>query len=212
MRMVWPVFALLLAMAPALAQETVEARLREMLRRTSADLRAAQDGQQALQATLDQEKQTTVTLRKQLEELTAQTANAKASITEEQIAQMKHELSDTRAAEASLRASLIQFQDANQKAVEFARAKDAESKAAAARTSESERRSAICAEANSGLTALANEILTLYRSQSFRSLLLSSYEPLLGLKKVELENLVQDYQDKIIDRKFIPGRAPMAAK
>jgi len=46
----------------------------------------------------------------------------------------------------------------------------------------------------------------LYQSQSFRSLLLSSYEPVLGLKKVELENTIQDYEDKILEHKYRPGR------
>jgi len=44
-------------------------------------------------------------------------------------------------------------------------------------------------------------------------LLLLSYEPLLGLKKVELENTIQDYEDKILDQKYQPGRqaAPAGA-
>jgi hypothetical protein len=40
-------------------------------------------------------------------------------------------------------------------------------------------------------------------------LLLSSYEPLLGLKKVELENTIQDYEDKILDQKYRPGSEPL---
>ena len=52
---------------------------------------------------------------------------------------------------------------------------------------------------------MANDILHLYQTQGFRSLLLGSYEPLLGLKKVELENLVQHYEDRIEDQRLQPG-------
>ena len=56
-----------------------------------------------------------------------------------------------------------------------------------------------CRAKNARLVALGEEILHLYETRSFRSLLLQSYEPLLGLKRVELENLVQDYDDKLRD-------------
>jgi hypothetical protein len=103
---------------------------------------------------------------------------------------------------------LKQWQDAYQKAAETARAKDAEGKAATARAVQAEQRGGNCVAANTKLIGVANDILHLYQSQSFRSLLLLSYEPLLGLKKVELENTIQDYEDKVLDQKYTPGREP----
>lgn len=63
---------------------------------------------------------------------------------------------------------------------------------------------------NTRLIAVANDILHLYRTQSFRSLLLGSYEPLLGFKQVQLENTVQDYEDKISAQRFYGNERPPA--
>jgi len=64
-----------------------------------------------------------------------------------------------------------------------------------------------CREKNGRLISLGEEILHLYETQDFRSLLVASYEPLLGLKRVELENLVQDYDDRLRDQDvaIMPG-------
>jgi len=209
MRIAVLVVALLAGCAPAMAQDTTEARLRDLLRRTAADLRAAQDSQAALQASLEQEKQKSATLHKQVDELTAHAAEAaKPALSDEEIAHIRSDLSGAQARVAALETGLKQWQDAYQKAVDAAHAKDAESRTAAARAVESERRAGICAATNTKLISVANDILHLYQSQSFRSLLLSSYEPLLGLKKVELENTIQEYEDKILDQKYRPDREP----
>jgi hypothetical protein len=203
MRRAVPVFALLLACAPAAAQDTTEARLREMLRRTASDLRAAQDSQAAMQAKLDQETQINDTLRKQVDALTARAAEpAKPPISDAEIARMQADLREAQARAAALEAGLKEWQDAYRSAADLARAKDLESKTFLSRAGDSDRQASICAAANAKLIGVANDILHLYRSQSFRSLLLGSYEPVLGLKKVELENTIQDYEDKISDRKF----------
>jgi len=199
--------AMSLGCVPALAQDSPEARLREMLRRTAADLRVSQDSQATLQATLDQEKQKSAALQKQIEQLMA--APPKPAVSDEEIQKMRADLQNARTQAATLEASLKQWQDAYQKAADLARAKDAESRAAAARAAESGREAGICAAANTKLTDVANEILHLYQTQGFRSLLITSYEPLLGLKKVELQNTIQDYEDKIFDQKYRPARDAM---
>jgi hypothetical protein len=126
-------------------------------------------------------------------------------MSDEDIARLQAESRDAQAQVVALQASLKQWQDAYQKAADLARTEDAESKSATARATESDRRAGVCAVANTKLTAVANDILHLYQTQNFRSLLLSSYEPLLGLKKVELENTVQDYEDKIADQAYHPA-------
>jgi DNA repair exonuclease SbcCD ATPase subunit len=195
--------ALLVGSAPAIAQDTPEARLRDLLRRSAAELQAAQDHQAALQASLEQEKQKSATLQKQLDELTARAVQA-STAAQSEAAELRSDLGGAQAQVTALGTGLKQWQDAYQKAAEMARAKDAESKTLAARVAESERRAGVCMATNTRLIGVANDILHLYQTQSFRSLLLSSYEPLLGLKKVELENMVQDYEDKILDQKYYP--------
>ena len=64
-----------------------------------------------------------------------------------------------------------------------------------------------CKAENKQLTGVAEDILHLYQTQDFRSLLLRSYEPLIGTAKVRLENLVQGYDDKIRDQEYIPPPA-----
>jgi type IV secretory pathway TrbL component len=193
----------LLGGGPAMAQDSPEDRLRDMLRRTTVELRAAQDSQAVLQASLDQEKQKTATLQKQLDDLASRPAQAaKPAVSDEEIAQLR---ADAQSKVAQVEAGLKQWQDAYQKAADIARAKDQDSKIATARATESARQAGVCEAANIKLEAVANDILHLYQTQSFRSLLLASYEPLLGLKKVELENTIQNYEDKILDQKYYPG-------
>jgi hypothetical protein len=67
-----------------------------------------------------------------------------------------------------------------------------------------------CKTANARLIAVAQDILHLYQTRGFRALVLGSYEPVLGLRKVELENTVQDYEDKIRDQQYVPGTPPAA--
>jgi hypothetical protein len=180
--------------------------LRDLLRQTTAQLRAAQDGQAAAQATLEQEKQKSAAIQKQLDDLLAHPVQP--SMTEDAIAKMKADLKESQDQVTQLTAGLNQTRDAYQKAVEFARAKDASERAAVTRATESDRQAAVCAQANTKLSGVANDILHLYRTPEFRSLLFASREPLLGLKKVELENTIQDYEDKIADQKYIPAREP----
>ena len=58
---------------------------------------------------------------------------------------------------------------------------------------------AVCRANNAKLLSVGHDILHLYESRSFQSLLVGQYEPLLGLYRVELENIVQDNDDKLRD-------------
>ena len=60
-----------------------------------------------------------------------------------------------------------------------------------------------CKATNGKLIDVAEQILHLYQSQGFRSILLKSYEPVIGFERVKLENLVQDYDDKIHDQEYV---------
>lgn len=63
---------------------------------------------------------------------------------------------------------------------------------------------AVCRANNAKLLNVGHDILHLYESQSFQSLLVGQYEPLLGLYRVELENIVQDNDDKLRDLQVFP--------
>jgi chromosome segregation ATPase len=201
------VFLFAVGLTPTAAQDTVESRLRELLRRTTADLRAAQDGQATLQSSLEGEKQNAAALRKQAEDLTARLDEAaKNAVSEAEITRLQAKLSEADARQTALTTSLAQLREAYQKAVDFARARDAEAKAGTALAQENGRKLGICQTANERLETLANDILHLYQTRDFRAVLLGSYEPLLGFKKVELQNTIQDYEDKILDQRYRPER------
>ena len=61
---------------------------------------------------------------------------------------------------------------------------------------------------NVALVKIAGEILARYENETGRRL-----EPLLGLKRVDLENLVQSYANAIMDQKYSarPGAQPTPA-
>jgi hypothetical protein len=117
----------------------------------------------------------------------------------------------TSEAAARLRAELSHAVGAAQTATASANAKEAEQKATAAKLSAATATIGLCSEENRKLITVANEILHLYATHDFRNLLFESYESVLGLKRVKLENLVQDHEDKIRDQEYVPGAMPPAA-
>jgi chromosome segregation ATPase len=64
---------------------------------------------------------------------------------------------------------------------------------------------------NLALYQLANEILTRYEKFGLGDALLAK-EPFIGVSRVKLENLVQDYKDKLRDQVVVPGQAIAAVQ
>jgi chromosome segregation ATPase len=197
-------FGALLATGPAHAQDsTGEARLRDALRQTTIQLRALQDNQAALNAQVDQLKQERDALQQQL----AAAKNAPHP-PDAELQQLRDAVAALQQQNAALQTGLQKWQAGYQQAADLARAKDAESRRLGGDLQQQTAKLGVCTATNGKLIAVAYDILHLYRTQGFRALLLESYEPLLGLKKVELENLVQGYEDKIEDQRLQPD-APM---
>jgi chromosome segregation ATPase len=196
------------------AQDSAADRLRDALRKSTVELRALQDQQGALQAELDQTKQQRDALQKQVEELQAHPAAPPApeapKVSEDELNQLRTALKEAQAQNAALQAGLSKWQSAYNEAAGVARAKDAEAQARGREARATDQKLGFCKTANTRLIGVANDILHLYRTQDFRSLLIGSYEPLLGLKKVELENVVQDYEDKIADGRYYGNETPAA--
>ncbi len=200
--------------AGALAQQgSAEDRLREALRRATVDLRALQDGQAALQASLEaaqkQRDQAQAALDQANAKLAAQPAGAPAQpaapAQADALAQAEATIATLKQQNAALQAGLARWQSAYQEAAATARARDAEAHRLEASLKANDTALGLARQENAKLVTTATDILHLYRTQDFRSILLQSYEPLLGLKKVELENLVQDYEDKINDHRLVVG-------
>ena len=173
-----------------------DARLKEALRTLTLRLRSAETERNNLlsdKAQLEQEKKT----------LTAKvdTLNKQAAADKEQLdaamAKMK-ELDDARESLAKWKAAYEQVTTTAQKS-EAERAKLASESVMLKRKVEDRERK------NLELFKLANEILTRYEKFGLGEAL-AAKEPFARITRVKLENLVQDYQDKIADQRVKPER------
>jgi chromosome segregation ATPase len=210
----WSGFALLLLSTTAHAQSGgPDERLREMLRRTTTELRALQDSQASLQASLEQAQHQRDQLQQQLDAITARLPKLEAAAqargaAEQELAGLRQSAGALRSENGALQTGLQKWQTAYGEAAQVARGKEAERLDIARRLAAADSQLGICKTANTKLISVAEDILHLYQTRGFRALVLGSYEPVLGLRKVELENTVQDYEDKIRDQQYFPGAPP----
>ena len=203
---------LLLLTGPALAQDqTVEDKLREALRRSTVDLRALQDNQAQLQADRDAATKQRDALQQQLDAANAKLAATPAApeakpVDKDELKKLSDMLDAARRDIATLTASNAKWQAAYREAAALAQAKDAEARKLAGELKAERSVTAADLDANRKLAGVGNDILHLYRTQGFRRILLGSYEPLLGLQKVELDNIVQDYEDRIYNLRLFQAK------
>jgi chromosome segregation ATPase len=190
-------------------QASVEDRLREALRRTTIELRALQDSQAGQQAALREATKQKDLLKQSLDLQNARIAElegqaAQASVLEQREAALRQDFLAVQANNDALLEALKQWQAAYEEVAAVARTKDGERQRAEAGLAQTRETLSVCQQKNDKLVSVADDILNLYQSQDFVSVLIRSYEPVLGLQKVELQNIVQDYQDKILDQRFSP--------
>jgi chromosome segregation ATPase len=172
-----------------------DARLKETLRNLTLRLRSSETERNNLlseKAQFDQEKKT---LTARADALTKQAAADKEQIdtlTTKAGAQEK-ELLETKESLTKWKTAYEQLVATAQKS-EAARAKLAGESIVLKRKLEDRERK------NAELFKLGNEILTRYEKFGLGEAL-AAREPFTGLARVKLENLVQDYQDKMTDQK-----------
>ena len=200
------VLALLGASGGALAQGEQENRLREALRRATADLRAIQDGQAKLQADLAQAQAQRDQAQRQAAALQERVAGLESRVAAVPIpAPVPTPAAAPPANQAELdrlRAALREAQAQSQRprvVVDPAGMQQANARAEIAQQAAAQADAALkaCIDQNRALLAASTELLRLYEGADFRWLLLASAEPVLGLSRVRLENLVQDLEDKL---------------
>ena len=195
---------LLLALAgasgAALAQTEQESRLREALRRATADLRTLQDGQSRMQADLtqaqaqrDQAQRQVAALEERVAELESRAAGAPAAApapaaSQEELDRLRAALrvAQSRPQQVRLVPDPVATGQAN------ARAEAAQQAAAQA-----EAALKACVDQNRALLATSTELLRLHERADFRWLVVAGSEPVLGLARVRLENLVQELEDNL---------------
>ena len=189
-------------------QDTPETRLREALRNTTVQLRTAQSDNAGLQVTQAETETERDTLKKQLADLTKQSEKDRAKSSKE-IADLTAKSSALEEKNTKLLAELNRTRDIAQQAAALAKTKELARTNLEIRVAELERTVADREGKNIALVKVAGEILT--RLQKFGlGDAIKSKEPFIGAKRVQIQALVQDYNDKILDQKYQPG-TPAAA-
>jgi hypothetical protein len=213
MRITLPCLAACALLLPAYGQAqdaALDDKLRDLLRQTTVQLRAAEDNTATLQASLDSMTKQRDALAQQLQ--AAQAKPAAPAISPQQVAaaqQAEAALAQARAQAAQSSASLQHWQAAYQQAAAIARDKDASDRQNAAGLAKAGAALAVCKAENAKLIDTAEDILHLYETPKFKELLIANHERLLGFKRVALENLVQDYDDRIAAQSYVePAASP----
>jgi septal ring factor EnvC (AmiA/AmiB activator) len=197
------VFLSLLAVAQAAhAQENTEDRMRDALRQSVTQMRAAQDQAAQAQADLAKAQADKAALQSQLDAATAKLAAAPA-IKQSDLDALKSQLQAAQQAGASEQQLNAKLQANLESVTAAAEAKDEQTRKQAAIVKATSSALDACKSANAQLIDVSEDVLHLYESQSFRAILLKSYEPILGLAKVKLQNIVQQYDDKIQNQVYL---------
>ena len=187
--------ALVFALSATARAESETDRLREALRSTTGQLRTLEDQRAALQARATAAEQERDRLRKQNDAYRAQIKEAEQSY--------RQAVKDFNDRIAERDETLEKWKSAYAEAATVARAKDAErskfeSEAAALKITNK-----ACEGKNAQLVKVGNEIVKQYEAMNPLEKVLD-HEPVIGLKRVEHQNAVQDFRDKILDQKVKP--------
>jgi chromosome segregation ATPase len=180
-------------------QSDAETRLRAALKTASARIRELEEQNATLatkQADADREKQTLTQKAaeddKTLAELHKQTDSDKAAL--DAAASAQHQQQD----------SIAKWQASYNDAADKARARDADAKQLDTVLGQMRPRLQSCEAKNAELYKIGEDVLDLYDKKDFLDIVTG--EPVTKLKRVELENIMQDYEDKMRDNK-VNGRA-----
>jgi chromosome segregation ATPase len=172
-----------------------DARVQQAMRNMTARLRAAETERDSLQSAKAQADQEKKVLTERLDGLTKQaTADSQA------LAASKTKLAERETENAQLQDAIQKLQGTQTRAVEIAQKAEGERVKLAGQVIELQRKLSDREAKNLALFKLANEILKRYERFGLGDAL-AAKEPFTGIARVKLENLVQDYQDKIADQR-----------
>jgi len=205
--------AALAASATAHAQQpaagAAEAKLREQLRATLIQLRTAETERanlQASQVTLEAQNQALAAdLEAKTKEYDKLVADAEAAELQarKEIGELTGRLADREADLVKHRTALEKWRLAHRQVTGVAQKKEEQRAAAAQKVVELERTVADRERKNVELYKTGDEILNRYAKFGFGEAL-AAREPFTGLKRTQLESLVQEYKDRLLDNVTTP--------
>jgi chromosome segregation ATPase len=197
------------------AASTTDTRLREALRDTVAQLRDAQNQNFTLQTAQAQSEKDNADLKAklqadddQIKALTTQAVTQKAA-SDQSIADLNGQVADLTGQTQRLTDAIKQWKDAYNQVAQLQAATEAQrvqfaAKAAAAQRLVDDRESK-----NFELYKVGSEILNRYEQFSLGEAL-EAKEPFIGLTRIKLENLVQDYNQRLLDHVVTTTGQPAA--
>ena len=170
--------------------------MREALRNTTLQLRNIQAERDALSLKKDQAEQQVVALEGQVKTLTKRAAEDKDAYDA-----VKAKLAEEEARSRQLAAQLEEWKAACNKATDHARKSEGERVALAEKVTILERTIGEQKDRNAAMYKIGVEILRRYESFGLGTAI-TAREPFVGTTRVKLENLVQDYSDKLADQRI----------
>lgn len=198
---------LTLALAPVLLAagaahaSSEEDQLREQLRQTVLQLRELQDNQASAGAQQSGATQQVDALKKELAAAKAKLRSGGASARrlkelQDSLDKAKADADQANQALQQTQAQLAQYKDAYAKAADQVRDLTGERDRLQASLAKADATWSACQAKNVKLYLLSHQILDAYAKVSLGDVMVAR-EPFLGLKRVQLENAVQDDEDKI---------------
>lgn len=193
---------LLATRAIAADQDAAMQKMREQLRNALLQLRTVQTERDTLAVAKTQLEQEKTALQQKFDALVKESADEKA-LSDKTIAGMDTKIAQQDMQIAQLKESLQKWQASQAQAVELARKTEAERQKLAIRKGELEHQVAEQKRKNTEMFKIGNEILTRYEKFGLGTAL-GRKEPFVGTTRVKLQNLVQDYGDKLAEQKIKP--------
>jgi chromosome segregation ATPase len=197
-----------LACRGAHADSDTETRLRDALRNAISQVRTLEDERAALQAKQAESDKQVQALQAQVDQLSkdggGKTAKKDEAAYDEAVAEFNRRLSSQNDTIGKLDGAIDKWKAAYNEALSAARAKEAERAKLATQIGDLTQRATSCEAKNAELFKVGNEILDRYKNVSFGDVL-ADREPFIGTSRVKLQNIVQDYEDKLLDQKATSG-------
>jgi chromosome segregation ATPase len=190
--------------APAMADDNDQmAKLRDAARNAILQVRQLEDERAALQAKQAESDQTITSLKQQVDALTKQLAGP-ATVKKDEFDRMQTEFEAKLTAQTDQIGKLNEVLQQWKAALEQARGvvgkQATDLKAATGERDELKDRDTKCEAKNARLFTVGNQILDRLKTFTVQDAV-KKFEPFVGTKRVELENLAQDFQDKLLDQK-----------
>jgi chromosome segregation ATPase len=170
-------------------------RLRDALRNATAQTRALEDARAASQAKLAELEREKAALKAQVDAAKAETKQLEKQQREavEQFNQRLTERDET----------LEKWKTAYEEAATVARTKDAERAKFEGEANAYKASTQSCQAKNTQLQKVGRELLHQYEQLSVGDMIVAR-EPMLGARRVEIQNFLQETKDKILDQKVTP--------